>query len=171
MEAARNLLIKQNVLHGMHDQRIEAKCEFTDIARAFISIEDRFEFFLILIRPALHDPTLREFQANVREGDSIEQRRRVVLQDAFHAVTYWRSEALAIRNVPLAAAWNNANSLNGKVQIRLARTLDVHLVCRLHASLQRLYITVHFGIINQAHVKVEPLEVFRGHLRQLRHAW
>ena len=112
METAGDLLVKQDVLHRMHDQRIEAKRKLTDITGALIGIKDRFQFLLVLICPALHHPSLGEFQADVRETDAIEQRGRVVLQNAFHTVAHRRSEAFAIRNIAFAAARNHANSLD-----------------------------------------------------------
>ena len=112
VETAGDLLIKQNVLHRMHDQRIEAKRKLTDIASALVGIKDRFQFLLILICPALHHSSLGEFQADVREADAVEQRGRVVLQNALNTIAHRRGEAFAIRNVALAAARNHANSLD-----------------------------------------------------------
>ena len=171
VETAGDLLVKENVFHGLENVRIKTNGELAHIARALVGVEDAFKQRLVARGAVgLYDLAFGKFKADAFETISVVQGGRVVLQNAFNAVAHGRGEDLAVWNIAVAATGDNANVLDTEAQIGGAGALDVHLVGALHALHQRRGGAVHCGVVQRAHAEIKVLKVLRVALRKLRHA-
>ena len=169
MKAAGDLLVEQNVLHCVGDVRVKADGELADVARAFIGVEDLVELLAVALARGFDDLAVLEDQADVLEALAVVDGGRVVLQHAVDTVAYGRGEALAVGDVLLAAAGNDADVFDGKCQISFAWSLDVHFVGLAHAVREWRAGSVHFRVIDAADLEVEVFELLGRLACQLRH--
>ena len=80
MEAAGDLLVKQNVLHRVGDMRVKADGELADVARAFIGVKDLVELLAVALTGGFDDLAILEDEADVLEALAVVDGGRVVLQ-------------------------------------------------------------------------------------------
>ena len=143
VERSRDLLVEEDVLHRVGDVRVEADGELADVARALVGVEDLVELLAVALAGGLDDLAVLEDEADVLEALAVVDGGSVVLEHAVDAVAHGRGEALAVGDVVLAAAGDDADALDREGQVGLARTLDVDLVgarapTRVHRLIRRV---------------------------------
>ncbi|MNE81882.1 hypothetical protein D3C80_1785640 [compost metagenome] len=70
MKAAGDFLIEQNVLHRVQNVRIEADCEFTDMARAVVGIKN-FVKTGSIIAGRFHNFSVLEAEFHIFKSDAV----------------------------------------------------------------------------------------------------
>src|SRR5690606_26905245 len=125
VEAARDLLVEEDVAHGLLDLRIEANGKLADVAGALVGVED-FVDGLGVVGRRLVDLALTELEFDVVGGDTLVDRGGVVADDALYRIPHRGGETSPVWDVVGATAGNGRNALHRKAQVR-SRAGDVNL--------------------------------------------
>ena len=167
MEGSCNLFVKENILHGVEDVRIEADGELADVAGTRVGIEDFVES-LGVVGCRFDNLALFENKTDVIKGDALVDGRAVVLDDAFNAVFDGRAKDFTVWDVVFATTGDRADFLNREAQVS-AFALDVNLVGLVHALLERSHAGYHARVVECADAEVEVFKGFAAHLGLLCH--
>ena len=167
VEAARNLLVKQRILHRPGDVGVHADSELADVARTLVNVELVVDA-LGIVRGRVYDLAVLELKADVRIGEAAFQRGRVVGDHAVDALAHGRGVDLAVRDVAGACALDGGQTLDREGKIR-AGTDDMHAVGLFHERLEAVHGTIHFAVVQAAHIEIVILERLGAHVRHLRH--
>ncbi|MPM20115.1 hypothetical protein SDC9_66544 [bioreactor metagenome] len=168
VDAARDLLIKQRILHREGDKGVDADGKLAYIARAFVDIELLVDADGI-VGGGFDDLAVLEGELDVRIGEPVFKRRRVVGDGAVDAGLDGGGVDFAVRNIHAPRALDGGQTLDGEAQVGAGRD-KANFVRALHQRLERIHGLVHLGVVECADVKIVILKRFGAHIGQLRHA-
>ncbi len=169
VERAGDFFVEQRVAHRVADVWIDAKRPLTEVAGAFVRVEDFVEFGGVGAGLGLDDFALVKGEMDVGEEGPAVQRLAVVGNVAFDGCFDGASIDLAVGNIAFAEAWHDADAFDAEAQVR-PRAFDVDLVGAAHQGLERLHCALHGVVVDPgADVEVVVLERLGAHPGGLGH--
>ena len=148
------------------EQMCYAECTVTPLDFE-IRIQNSVNPFLVVAGGA-DNLAVPDFKSDIFKGEALFLRRSIIGNHTVHRILYRCGIHLAIRNIALPGTLHRRNIFNGECHIR-SRCHDSHLIRLIHPFLQRVHGTIHFGLIQGAHVIIEFLKSLLTPVHALRH--
>ena len=168
MDAAGNLFVEQDVVHGLCDIRVYADGKFTHISCAFVGVEDVFQTFFV-VAVAVDDFPVFECEFYIFKCKAVVFGRGVVSDNAVDGVANGGCVDFPVGNVAGAGAFHSRNVLNGECQVG-AFCHQTNFVCAVHQVNDAVHGFGHFAVVQIAYIEVEIFKVFQTGVCGLCHA-
>ncbi|MFM2309380.1 MAG: hypothetical protein RLY87_1501, partial [Chloroflexota bacterium] len=163
VERAGDFFVEQRVAHRVADVRIDTERPFTEVASAFVRVEDFVEFGGVGAGLGLDDFALVEFEVDVGEQRAAIEGFAVVGNVAFNGCFDGAGVDFAVGDVAFAEARHHADTFDAEAQIG-ARPFDVDLIGAAHQCLEGFHGALHGVIVDTgADIEVVILKGFGAH--------
>ena len=169
VEGAADLLVEQDVLHGIGDAGVDGDGEFAELTRTLVHIVELDEVRLVAAGARrLHDLAVLDHVADAREELPVVHGRDVVRDRAVHGARDRGGVDLAVGDVLLAVALDRRDPLDRERNVR-PRTDDADLVGSIHERDERVHGLGHALVVGETGVEVEVRERLLSHTGAVGH--